>query len=290
MLTRAKTQTAIEEPVPTTQAWREVALRRWLSLLLLLIPAGDGPGAAEVADLYRAETVVTGTLEPERSRGFRAGLTDVVVKLTGDARLAGDDRLAPLVERAHSFVASFDYEDRMKGIPVHDEQGTRERPHLLRMRFKAAELDRALGRLGLSIWPAERPLLAVWLGIETAGDRYVLRAAGARGYGQRAVLVETAARRGLPLLLPEAASGESAVAFEDIAAEDVSRMIGESPGADALLAGVLSLAEGGYWDITWRLTWRARSRAWRLRGVSFDTALRDGLQTSALVLSGRAPP
>ncbi len=262
---------------------------RWLPLLLLLIPDGAGPGAVEAGDLYRAETIVTGTREPERGRGFRAGLVDVVVKLTGDARLAGDSRLAPLLARAPGLVAAFDYEDRMKDIPVHDEQGTRDRPHFLRMRFKAAEIDRALARLGLAIWPAERPLLAVWLGIETAGERYVLRAAGPRGYGQRAVLVETAARRGLPLLLPQAEAAKSAVTFDDVAAGDSGKMIRESPGAEALLSGVLSLAEGGYWDITWRLAWRARAKVWGQRGLSFDSALKGGLETSALILSGKAP-
>ena len=260
-------------------------MRRRLALAILVALTVQSVQAADTADLYRAETVVTGTEEPERTRGFRIGLADVVVRLTGDARLADDQRLRPLLQEPHRFVEAFEYEDRMKGIPVHDEQGTRERPHYLRMLFKPAEIDRQLARLDLTIWPTPRPMLAVWLGIRTAADRYVLAASGPKGYGQRAVIVETAKRRGIPVWLPSTQS----VTFDDIAASDPAKLISASPRADARLTGVLSITPDGYWDIAWRFTWQARSRAWSLRRVSFDTALKNGLQTAALVLSGNAP-
>ena len=262
---------------------------RSLVVFALLILNGAGARAAQIGNLYSAQTIVTGTVEPERTRGFRAGLVDVVVKLTGDVRLADSNRLQPLLEQPHRFVEHFEYEDRMKGIPVRDEQGTRERPHYLRMRFKASEINQELERLGLSKWPPRRPMLAIWLGIKTATDTYVLSASGPKGYGQRAVIVETSERRGIPILLPEANSSKSAVTFDDISANNRRKMNSESHPADALLSGVLSLTEGGYWDITWCLTWQNRSRVWTKRGVSFDTALRDGLQTSTLLLSGNAP-
>lgn len=255
----------------------------------LLVVAATKSSAADVADLYQAETIVTGTVEPERSRGFRIGLTNVMIKLTGDARLANDGRLRPLLGDPRRFIAGFEYEDRMKGIPIHDEQGTRDRPHFLRMQFKQAEIDAALKRLGLREWPADRPLLAVWLGVRAANGSYVLQASGASGYGQRAVLQETAKRRGIPIHLPAAKGAQPAVAFEDIAAGNLPKIAKASAGADALLVGVLEITDGGYWNISWRLVRGTRSRAWTRRRVSFDTALKDGLQTSALVLSGNAP-
>jgi hypothetical protein len=261
---------------------------RALAAVSLLVLTGTVARAVEVENLYGAQAIVTGTEEPERTRGFRAGLTDLVVKLTGDARLAESDRLRPLLESPQRFVDAFEYEDRMKGIPVHDEQGTRERPHFLRMRFKQSDVDAALAKLGLSKWPADRPLLAVWLGVRTAAGAYVLTALGAEGYGQRLVIVETAVRRGIPVLLPEAGA-TATVAFDDVGAGNVSKMTDASPRADAMLSGVLSSVPDGYWDMEWRLTQRDRSRSWRLSKVSFDTALKNGLETSALILSGKAP-
>ena len=79
--------------------------------------------SVEVQDLYRGETIVTGTQEPERTRGLWIALKDVFVKLSGDISLLTNQQLDILIGDPHRFVADIEYEDRMKGIPVHDEQG-----------------------------------------------------------------------------------------------------------------------------------------------------------------------
>jgi uncharacterized protein len=259
---------------------------RHMPLLLSLLAVVSASAYTDpVPDLYRAETIVTGTQEPERTRGFRVGLTDVVVKLTGDARLTESEKLAPLLEKPHALVEHFEYEDRMKHLPVRDEQGTRERPHFLRIRFKGAELDKALSHLGLSKWAEDRPLLAVWLGVRMATGSFVVTTSG-RGNGQRIVIMETAEHRGIPVRLPTSEGGDMAVSFADIAADQIEKMQGASKEARAWLSGVLSITDSGYWDITWRLRWKGEPREWTQQGVSFDTALKDGLQAAALILSG----
>lgn len=255
----------------------------FLLFIVVCAPARGAPGA----ELYRAETIVTGTGEAERRRGFREGLTEVIVKLTGDSRLPDDPRLDETIRAPERWVAQFAYEDRMKNLPVHDEQGTRERPHFLRMEFQPARLDRELERLGLSKW-TERPTIAVWLAIRTEAGSYVLHASGPEGYGQRASLLGSAKRRGLQIALPEADRTEPTVGVSDIAGDDLPKLVAASPPASALLSGVLSIAEGGFWDIEWRLHHRGRSRAWARKGITFDVALLNGLDTAALVLSGKS--
>src|ERR671915_2353166 len=70
----------------------------------ILVALGRPARALEVQDLAFAEVIVTGTEEPERTRGLALGLADVIVKLTGDARLAGSETIAPLLARAGTFV------------------------------------------------------------------------------------------------------------------------------------------------------------------------------------------
>jgi uncharacterized protein len=254
------------------------------ALVVALLVAGVGAArAVEVHGLYRGEAIVTGTEEPERTRGFRLALRDVFVKLTGDVRLARDDRLASLLVRPHRFVEAFEYEDRMKDIPVHDEQGTRERPHFLRVTFKKPLIDAAVARLGLKTWPSDRPLVAVWLGVVTARGQFVLRRVGEDGYGQRAVLVETAEHLGLPIKLPDA--GNQAVHFEDVAKRRLGVLQSASAPADGMLLGVLAVTPDGYWDIDWQLSFAGRVRRWAQRKISFDKALRGGLQSTVGVLS-----
>jgi hypothetical protein len=255
--------------------------------VLFLVASVSATSAVEVKTLYRAETIVTGVEEPERTRGFRAGLTDVIVKLTGDVRLAGSAVLKPLLEKPHPLVEAFEYEDRMKDIPVHDEQGTRDRPHFLRVKFSPDAVDRALKGLGQSRWGADRPMLGVWLGIRTAVGAYVLTSDGGDGDGQRAVLTETAERRGVPIILPDA--GANVVTFDDIASEKLHKLQDASPMTDAVLSGVLSITKTGYWTMIWRLDWKGGTRKWRMEEVSFDAALKDGLQTSALIFAGHEP-
>jgi hypothetical protein len=261
-----------------------VVFRAAVLMLALSGPAMAAPDA--VHDYrYSAQTIVTGTVEPERTRGFREGLADVFVKLTGDIRLASDPRLAPYLRDPHPLVEHFEYEDRMKGIPVHDEQGTRERPHYLRMRFKPAAMDAALKELGLRKWSMARPPIALWLGVRRARDSYVLQGTGPEGYEQRLVVAETAARRGLPVVLPGPAERRRARVTVDAIA-DPETLWRASPDAAALLSGVLALTPDGYWDIAWRFEGNGVTRTWAMRRVTFDTAIREGLERSALILSG----
>ena len=267
---------------------RRRSLRALLLLAVALVLVWTPAGAVDLADLYRAEVIVTGTGEPERTRGFREGLAQVIVKLTGDPRLLGDPRLDETLREPGRWIARHEYEDRMKNLPVHDEQGTRERPHFLRMRFEPARLDRELERLGLSKW-TNRPPIAVWLGIRTEAGSYVLAASGPEGYGQRLSLLRSAERRGLGVVLPPGGEQGHGVGFDDIAAENITKLEDQSEPGSALLSGVLSIAEGGLWDMEWRLSHAGRSRAWSLSGVTFDAALLDGLDTTALALSGNLP-
>jgi hypothetical protein len=262
---------------------RRLDLVAWL-LLALMPPQAV---ALQPADLYRAETIVTGMFEPERTRGFRIGLSEVLLKLTGDAWLAEDPRIAPLMKEPHPLVDAFEYEDRMKDIPVHDEQGTRERPYFLRMRFNAQALDRALAKMGAGKW-TERPLTAVWLGVKTEGGAYVLSRSGPEGYGQRLAMIDSGMRLGIPIVLPRD-PGASGVAFADVEADLMDKMAATSGDAPAVLLGVLSARGGDPWRIAWHLRWKGRQASWGEEGMSFDVAFRNCMRRLGSYFSGRAP-
>jgi hypothetical protein len=61
--------------------------------------------AADAADgLYSAQTVVTGQGEANRANGFASCLEDVLIKVSGAVKLAGDPRLSAYQSRAGDFV------------------------------------------------------------------------------------------------------------------------------------------------------------------------------------------
>lgn len=234
-------------------------LRLLLAVLLLVAPSA---GAVEVANLYGATAHVTGQFEPERSRGFRDAFAEVLVKLTGQADLP--KRAGPLLDQAPAFVASFAYEDKMKDIPLHDEQGTRDRPYFLFVTFDAAKVDALLADLGAAKWPADRPVVGVRLTVTDVRGSYLLTAEGDEGYGQRWALRDAATAAGVPVVLPPQGEG------------------------DAVLEGKLSLEDAGTWSIAWAFPLGGRVHRWQAQGISFDDAMRLGMRGVASVLA-RSP-
>lgn len=127
--------------------------------------SSDQPYSSRIDDLYTAKALVTGQGEKNRQPGFRDCLAQVLVRVSGDQRLLARPEMADLKARAGSFVQSFSYHDRLAGKPVHDEQGTHDRPHDLTWHYAPGVIDRLLADLGSQPWRAERPRLAVFLDV-----------------------------------------------------------------------------------------------------------------------------
>lgn len=258
------------------------------------VGCGSARAASPLGDLYRARAVVTGQGEAERARGFALCLEDVLVKVAGDPRLLRDPRLARLEAEAQSYVAAFDYRDRMAGIPVHDEQGTRDRPFDLFVTFDRAKIDGALRSLDLKPWTAERPRVVLFLRVRDGGGTYVLAGDGERGLGQRQSLQAAAEKRGVPILLPNshalAAAGFTAAAGVGADLRHLDRAA-KRVGGTLALAGELQWKEQALgWAADWHLRWRGIDHRWGLEGVSFDDAFRQAMEGAEQILSGHGRP
>lgn len=254
--------------------------------------AGIAAARAEmVQGLYRAETIVTGTEMPERLRGFRLTLTEVLVKRSGDPSLFTAPALGPYLDHAADLVQDIEYEDRMKHLPIHDEQGTRDRPHFLRVGYMPEKVDALLVKLGVEAWDPDRPLVAVWLGIKDARQAYVMPADGDDGYSQRSALLQAARQRGVPVALPVMDLADNEIVdYAAVTGGDAARLTQASARyrADAVLSGSLVYDPRGWWKIDWVLTPpQGGPRRWSLDQVTFDTAFRDGFDHVARILSGR---
>src|SRR5829696_1655267 len=119
--------------------------------------------------------------------------------------------------QASSFVEAFRYRDRMEGIPIHDEQGTRDRPYDLIVSFRPEKIDAILRSLGRKKWPAPRPRVVVFLAIANGTTRYILASDGDRGRDQRDALAAAAERLGMPLTVPSKATlAEAGLSLEAV--------------------------------------------------------------------------
>ena len=263
----------------------------FVAVSMLLMLACGSAGAS--GDLYQAKTIVTGEGEENRRAGFATALEAVLVKVSGDPRLPGEPAVSALAGQAESFVADFRYRDRMEGIPVHDEQGTRDRPFDLTADFIPAKVNAALRSLGREPWTAPRPRIVILLGVRNGATAYSLARDGERGRDLREALAAAAERFGLAVSLPSRAMLAEAGVDADTAPADFADLGAPAKAArgDVALAGSLVWSnEALGWIADWRLDFHGESHRWNVGGISFDAAFRNGLGGAAQVLSGHGAP
>jgi len=272
------------------------AARTLRAILILGISAllmfGTVPATAE--NLYRAQTIVTGQGEANRMLGFAACLEDVLIKASGALKLAGDPRLESYKSRAKDFVRAYDYHDQMSGTPKHDEQGTRDRPYDLIVDFDEAGINELLGALGLKPWLAHRPMLAVFVEMEQGAQKFIVTADAKRSDLQREALLAAAAKRGVPIVLPDAAALTKAGVDGSELLSTPSSMLASATvgqGGELVLLGHLLWSDEELgWTAEWQMDFRGRSHRWQMRGITFDEAFRRGLGGAAQILSENGDP
>jgi len=250
--------------------------------------------AAATAELYQAQTIVTGQGEVNRQIGFRDCLDRVLVRVSGDQRLPQKPEMLALRDKAGDFVDSFRYRDRLEGIPVHDEQGTHDRPHDLTCLYKPEVIDKLLTQLGSKPWLGERPRLSIVLAVDDSRRHFVLASDGDESPYMIESFQSAARPMAMSIVIPNKATlAKAGLIFEEVRAisPELLGNTAASIGSRQVLAGsiVWSDKELG-WIADWRLKAGDDIYTWQVRGVSFDEAFRVATRGAAQVLSGNGQP
>jgi hypothetical protein len=250
--------------------------------------------AAAADDLYRAQTIVTGQSEANRIIGFASCLEDVLIKVSGAQKLAGDPRLAAYKSSAGDFVKAHSYHDQMSGTPTRDEQGTRDRPYDLTVDFDEDKIDDILSALDLKPWRSHRPVLGVFVEMEQGPGKYIVTADAKQSDLQRESLLAAAAKRGVTIVLPSVAalakSGINAAELGTIPSSTLASRAAEQGGEVALAGRLVWDDQELGWATEWQMEWQGRPHRWQLRGVTFDEAFRRGIGGAAQILSNNGDP
>jgi uncharacterized protein len=250
--------------------------------------------AAAADDLYRAQAVVTGQGEANRVIGFASCLEDVLIKVSGALKLAGDPRLAAYKSSAGDFVKAYRYHDQMSGTPTRDEQGTRDRPYDLIVDFDEKKIDDLLKVLGLTPWLSHRPVLAVFVEMEQGPTKYMVTADAERSAAPRDSLLAAAARRGMNIVLPSVAalakSGINGAELMAVPTSTWASRAAEQGGEVGLLGRLVWDDQELGWATEWQMEWQGRPHRWQLRGVTFDEAFRRAIGEAAQILSDNGDP
>ncbi len=231
------------------------------------------------AELYQGHAFVTGQRDETRIPGFERALADVVRKLTGDSGIKTAEIMKVIGTPVQDYVAAYTETDRMADIPIHDEQGTRDRPFDLLVTFRSDKIDDLVKRMDRKPWIAFRPKTLVMLSVTTDTGTYLLTENGDQGTDQRDSLRSAAWTAGLPIILlttDQVHAGPGA-------ADDFSQMA----DAGQTLSGRITWTSGMKgWQSSWQLRTRYGERQWQIKDVNFDEAFRNGVQGTASILSG----
>jgi uncharacterized protein len=273
----------------------KVAVRLTIALCAFIVlwshPSLGEPGGLD--DIYTTRAIVTGQDERNRPLGFRLCFADVLVKVSGDASILTDRRFEALAAAAGQFVSRFSYRDRFEGKPVHDEQGTYDRPHFLTCQFDRQKIDDVLKTLGRKPWPEPRPRLVMVLVVHGRASCGVLSSDGAFDSDMREALANAAQRYGLTVRLPSVATLQSEQIAVDTAAAIADRLpaITKVSDGDLPLVGELRWSDAALgWVATWTLKTDGRRSRWSVSGVNYDEAFRNAVRGAARVLSGNGKP
>jgi uncharacterized protein len=237
-------------------------------------------------ELYQGKSLVTGQRDDTRIPGFERAIVDVLKKISGDSEIMPEDVHAAVAGDIRDYVKDYTERDRMEGIPIHDEQGTRDRPFELTVTFEREKINGLLKKLGRTAWMGRRPQTLVLLTIENDANSYILTSDEDRGIDQRDSLLAAAWQAGIPITLPTGASlidaGSMQADFEKIT---------EANGAEATLIGSIAWNSGMRgWQAKWQLAALGAAHHWGIEDVNFDDAFRNAMRGEAHILSGRGEP
>lgn len=260
-----------------------IALAFWTGL-----PAAT---AGQSAELYQSKAIVTGQGEENRKLGFRDCLDRVLVRVSGDPRLPGLAEMEALRNRAGDFVDSFSYRDRLAGKPIHDEQGTYDRPHDLTCRYRPEVLDRLLTQLGSRPWLGNRPKLTIFLDVSRGALAHDVVEDADRDLAMRQAFDQAAEPLAFTVDFPTATQAREILAKSGRARLGDLHLQDVPSGAGAPVIGRLVWSDKDLgWVATWHFQSGPRTVRWIVRGVNFDEAFRVAVRGVAQILSGNGDP
>jgi hypothetical protein len=254
----------------------------------LVAPKSERSCPPTINPMYRADAIVTGTDMRQRPWGFAQTFREVLVKASGDPRLEDDPRTQKLAAHADRLVACFAYADMMEGIPLHDDQGTYDRPHKLTVYFNPAKINAALAQFGRRPWRGERPVIVPVLSVHgRKPPPYVLSADIPAGEEQRGSFAVAAGQFGLRVRFPS----DAELAAWNVSTDHFPTGWPASGHSEAVIMGTLDWSETlPGWIGKWRMRWRGADLAWGISGVSYDAAFRNIVRGVVLVASGAGSP
>ncbi|GMG88552.1 DUF2066 domain-containing protein [Biformimicrobium ophioploci] len=252
-------------------------LGRSLLAVLALGLAVWTPVQAEILPgMYEVTEIVASREASERREASGRALGRVLVRVTGNADATANPEVQEVLRRAGDYLQTYHYSNEAGSL-------------YLNLGFEPQAINSLVQRLGLPLWPNNRPRTLVWLAADTLreGRHLVDETLHPEFLG---ALEGVARERGLPLVLP-AQDGADLQAFHVGSLWALNEQVAQSAsvryGADVILMGRLLEATGGRWQANWVLMHQGSSFAFDSRGNSMEEVASGGISGAVGFLAQR---
>lgn len=239
--------------------------------------------AVEVTGLYESELAVTSQGRAERQKVIRAALLEVLIKVSGNTRVALSPGIPQLLNRRNEFLLQYRYRSERK--PAVSENDPPQVQQFLWVRFDKVALDTAMRGLELAIWGRNRPATLAWIAVEQNGQRRLL-ASSEMDELTETVLAQ-AKRRGIPLDLPLLdLEDQQGITVTDVFGgfQETILKASQRYSRDAVLVGQLRQLSSQRWQGRWTLILNQQEYNWSQQG-DLITVINFGVDTVTSTLA-----
>ena len=176
---------------------RTKAASRPLCVVLLLLSLLSEPAlAVPVDNLYEVEVPVADESRRELEKGARAGLLQVLIKVSGSLEVDASGLVREALGRPADYYYQYGYESAGRKVAEGDEDPGKR----VKMFFDPGAVAGLLREAGLPVWGANRPGVLLWIATMKGTERSLLR--GDEGTELVEGLRDQAGKRGVPLSFP----------------------------------------------------------------------------------------
>ncbi len=260
-------------------------LQGFLLSILLCCACLPSARALLVPNLYVAEVLVTSTAASELKTGTKAGLLQVLVKVSGKADVETNSLVREALLEPVTFLSQYGYESTNSMLLLDDRHVPAQR---LTLHFDPGAVIRILRQAQLPIWGAHRPSLLVWVAVSDATGRELLLEDTA--HTLLPSLMNQAKLRGLPLLFPLMdLEDRSQISIAEIWGAFLERVdrVSVRYNPDAILTGRLQQDSTGKWQSRWSYRITTDWQTLVTSSFSADELLRDMLDRLTDELAAR---
>jgi len=255
-------------------------MRGWITLVAALLTLPLQLQADVVNDLYLAEVPVASQDREEREEAVRAGLSQVLVRVTGSNQVLTSPAIETALTQPTRYVQRFRYQKQ----EVAGQTQLR-----LWVRFDESVITRLLHDNQMPVWGRTRPATLVWLVVDDRRTRTLI-SNDSKADQARGIIEEQARLRGLPLRLPlYDLADRTNLSVTDVWGnfEEAILQASSRYQTEAVLVGRVYRASANSWSGRWTLYSEGRQQNWQTSGESLEVALLPGISQTTEILAQR---